>query len=108
MQVGTILQIVSWAAAGAIAGWLASLLLRTQRQGCLINIGIGIVGALIGGIVKSLLFPYFTLGWPFLDLLISSIIGSVILLIVAEIVLPGKQLGARRREPRQRRGRRRR
>jgi uncharacterized membrane protein YeaQ/YmgE (transglycosylase-associated protein family) len=99
----TVFQIISWIAAGAIAGWLASVLLRAQRQGCLINIGIGIAGAFVGGIVKALLFPYFSVGIGFLDTLISAIIGSVVLLIVAELVLPGKQLGTRRRETRRRR-----
>jgi uncharacterized membrane protein YeaQ/YmgE (transglycosylase-associated protein family) len=95
MVVGTVFQIISWVVAGAIAGWLASMVLRAERQGCLINIVIGIAGAIVGGFVKGLLFPYMTLGLPFLDTLISAIIGSIILLIAIEIILPGKQLGSR-------------
>ena len=102
-QVVTVIRIISWIAAGAIAGWAASLLLRMQRQGCLINIAIGIAGAFVGGIIKELFFPYFLLGVPFLDTLISAVIGSVVLLIVAELVLPGRQLGTRRQERRRRR-----
>jgi uncharacterized membrane protein YeaQ/YmgE (transglycosylase-associated protein family) len=103
MQVGTVLQIISWIVAGGIAGWLSSVVLRAERQGCLVNVGIGIGGAIVGGIVKGLLFPYLTLGWGFLDTLISAIIGSIILLIAIEIILPGKQLGGRRERRRRRR-----
>jgi len=102
-QLGTVASIISWILAGAIAGWAASLLLRMQRQGCLINIAIGIAGAFVGGIIKQLFFPYFSIGFSFLDTLISAIIGSVVLLIVAELVLPGRQLGTRRQERRRRR-----
>lgn len=44
--------IVSWIVFGALAGWVASMLAGTNdRQGCLMNIVIGVVGAFIGGFV---------------------------------------------------------
>lgn len=41
---------LAWLIVGAIAGWLASMVMKTNRQqGLLIDIVVGIVGAFIGG-----------------------------------------------------------
>jgi uncharacterized membrane protein YeaQ/YmgE (transglycosylase-associated protein family) len=48
--------ILSWLIFGAVAGWLASMIAGTNdRQGCLMNIIIGVVGAMVGGFVVELL-----------------------------------------------------
>jgi uncharacterized membrane protein YeaQ/YmgE (transglycosylase-associated protein family) len=47
--------IVAWVVFGALAGWVASLLAGTnERQGCITNIVIGVVGAFVGGFVIEL------------------------------------------------------
>jgi uncharacterized membrane protein YeaQ/YmgE (transglycosylase-associated protein family) len=47
--------ILSWVIFGALAGWVASMLAGTnERQGCITNIVIGVVGAFIGGFVIEL------------------------------------------------------
>src|SRR5688572_20155259 len=95
----TIMSILGWAITGAIAGYIASLLLRTEKQGCLVNIILGIVGGCVGGfVVGNLIFPDrggFT-GWGFLDTIINATLGSVLILLLLEIILPGRQLGVRR------------
>jgi uncharacterized membrane protein YeaQ/YmgE (transglycosylase-associated protein family) len=46
----------SWIIFGALAGWVASMLAGTnERQGCLMNIVVGVVGAFLGGFVVELL-----------------------------------------------------
>ena len=53
---GLIWGLVSWVVLGALAGWLASVIMGTnQRQGCLANVVIGVVGAFIGGFLVNLL-----------------------------------------------------
>jgi uncharacterized membrane protein YeaQ/YmgE (transglycosylase-associated protein family) len=48
--------IISWIVFGALAGWVASLLAGTnQRQGCLLNIIVGVAGAFIGGLLMEFL-----------------------------------------------------
>ncbi len=96
MTVGTLFNILGWIVTGAVAGYIASLLLRTQRQGCLINIVLGIVGAFVGGFVMNrFLLPGGITGWGFLDAVINATIGAVIVLVAIELILPGKQLGVR-------------
>jgi uncharacterized membrane protein YeaQ/YmgE (transglycosylase-associated protein family) len=42
------MQIVLWLVAGGVVGWVAALLMK-RRDGILIDIVIGIVGAVLGG-----------------------------------------------------------
>ena len=47
--------ILSWIIVGGLAGWIASIIMgRNERQGCLMNIVVGVVGAAIGGFIVSL------------------------------------------------------
>lgn len=74
--------ILSWIIVGGLAGWVASLITKTDAsQGLLGNIIVGIVGALIGGFVVGLFggsgFTGFNL-WSF----IVALIGAVILLLI--------------------------
>jgi len=66
-------------ALGAIAGWLAGLIMKGNGFGIFLNIIIGIIGAAIGGWFFDLL-GIATSG-P-IGAMISAIIGAVILLII--------------------------
>ena len=44
--------IIIWLIVGGVVGWLASLIMRTDaQQGILMNIVVGIVGAVLAGLV---------------------------------------------------------
>jgi uncharacterized membrane protein YeaQ/YmgE (transglycosylase-associated protein family) len=45
-----LINIVLWVVFGALAGWLASIIMKTDAMGAGANIVVGIVGALIGGL----------------------------------------------------------
>lgn len=78
--------IISWIIVGALAGWIASLIMGTNnQQGCLLDIVVGIVGAFIGGFVMNLLgFGTFT-GFNLWSIIVA-IIGAVILLAIIKAV----------------------
>jgi uncharacterized membrane protein YeaQ/YmgE (transglycosylase-associated protein family) len=63
---------------GAIAGWIAGKLVKGGGSGILMNIVIGVVGALIGGFLLSFFLDTASGGWWFT--LFTAILGSVILL----------------------------
>lgn len=63
---------------GALAGWIAGKLVRGSGDGLLMNIVIGVVGALIGGFLLS--FFVNTAGGGFFFTLFTAVLGSVILL----------------------------
>jgi uncharacterized membrane protein YeaQ/YmgE (transglycosylase-associated protein family) len=69
---------------GAIAGWLAGQLVRGFGFGLLWNIIIGIVGAFIGvWLLTQLGFVPFA---GFVGSIVNSVIGAVILLIIAGFI----------------------
>src|ERR1700710_1828806 len=69
---------------GAIAGWLAGKIVKGAGSGLLMNIVIGIVGALIGGFLLSFFLDTAAGGWWFT--LFTAILGSVILLAIVGAV----------------------
>jgi uncharacterized membrane protein YeaQ/YmgE (transglycosylase-associated protein family) len=83
-----VINLILWLLFGALIGWLASLMMRTDaQQGALLNIIVGIVGALIGGF----LFGANTInGNDFsLSALLVSFVGAVILLAIVNLVRRG-------------------
>ena len=49
--------IILWIVIGAIAGWLGSIIMGTNaRQGALMNIVVGVLGASLGGFLTRVLF----------------------------------------------------
>ena len=81
MGLGSILAMLI---VGALAGWLAGLLVRGQGFGLGGNIVIGIVGAVLAGFI----FP--ALGWGagdgFVVSVIHATIGAVILLVLIRVI----------------------
>jgi uncharacterized membrane protein YeaQ/YmgE (transglycosylase-associated protein family) len=68
---------------GAIAGWLAGLVMKGRGFGIAGNIVVGIVGAVIGGFLFNALGIAF---WGLLGTLLVAFIGSVILLFIVGLV----------------------
>ena|SRR6201991_4423983 len=69
---------------GAIAGWIAGKIVKGSGSGVLMNIVIGIVGALVDGFL--LIFFLNTAGGGWWFTLFTAILGSVILLWIVGMV----------------------
>src|SRR5215212_3160456 len=95
MSVAQFFNLIVWVITGAVAGYVASLLLKTARQGCLVNIILGVVGAFVGGFLMGTFLPGGLTGIGFLDGIINATLGSVVILIALELILHGRQLGVR-------------
>jgi uncharacterized membrane protein YeaQ/YmgE (transglycosylase-associated protein family) len=82
-----------WLLFGALVGWLASLVMRTDaQQGLLLNIVVGIVGAFLGGLVFNFLGisgSILTTGTFSLGGLLIAFIGAIILLAIVNLVRRG-------------------
>ncbi len=77
---------------GGIIGWLASIVMRTDaQQGVLLNIVVGIVGALIAGVLLTPLLggaPITSGSFDVLSLIVSFL-GAVILLAIVNLFRRG-------------------
>jgi uncharacterized membrane protein YeaQ/YmgE (transglycosylase-associated protein family) len=75
--------IIAWLIIGAIAGWLAGLLVKGSGFGIIVDIIVGIVGAFIGGWLAGVL--HLSLGSGWISSIITAVIGAVILLFVIRL-----------------------
>lgn len=74
------MEIIAWIIIGALAGWIASMVMGTNAQmGAAANIVVGIVGALIGGALFGLLGGSGFTGFNLWSLFVA-VIGAVMLL----------------------------
>jgi uncharacterized membrane protein YeaQ/YmgE (transglycosylase-associated protein family) len=77
---------LSWIVVGGIAGWIASLLTRSNaRMGLLANIIVGIVGGLLGGFLMDLIGASGVTGFNLWSLLVS-VIGATVLLWIINLI----------------------
>ena len=74
--------ILLWIIFGAIVGWVASLLMGTN-EGLLLNIILGIVGAVIGGWLMSFLGQTGITGFNLYSMMVA-VLGSVILIAIVK------------------------
>ncbi|MCG5077725.1 GlsB/YeaQ/YmgE family stress response membrane protein [Paraburkholderia tagetis] len=79
--------IIAWLIIGAIAGWLAGLLVKGGGFGLIVDIIVGIVGAFIGGWLAGLLGIH--IGGGMISSIITAIIGAVILLFIIRLFRRG-------------------
>jgi uncharacterized membrane protein YeaQ/YmgE (transglycosylase-associated protein family) len=77
-------SIIIWLIVGAIAGWLAGLVVKGGGFGLLGDIVVGIIGAVIAG----WLLPYLgiALGSGIVAAIIDAFIGAVILLVIVKLI----------------------
>lgn len=84
--------IVLWIIFGALVGWIASMIMRTDdSQGGFANIVVGIIGAIIGGFVARLFGWDGVTGFNIGSFLIA-LLGSVLLLALMRMFTRGRDL----------------
>jgi uncharacterized membrane protein YeaQ/YmgE (transglycosylase-associated protein family) len=78
---------------GGILGWLASIVMRTDaQQGILLNIVVGIIGAILGGLLLAPMIggASITSGAYDIKSLLVSFLGAVILLAIVNLFRRGR------------------
>ena len=86
------MNIIIWLIVGGLIGWVASIIMRTDaRQGILLNVVVGIVGAFLGGWFLSPLFGVSTINQSNFSIpsLVVSLVGAVALLGIVNLVRRG-------------------
>jgi uncharacterized membrane protein YeaQ/YmgE (transglycosylase-associated protein family) len=80
------MNILLWIILGALAGWIASLIMKTNsQQGTLVDIVVGIVGAFLGGIIFQTFGAAGVTGFNIWSLFVA-IVGAVVLIAIVKAV----------------------
>jgi uncharacterized membrane protein YeaQ/YmgE (transglycosylase-associated protein family) len=81
------MNILTWIVVGLIAGWLAGKVMKGGGFGLLGDIVIGIVGALLGGFLASVLFsvPQPLTGFN-IETLLVAFLGSVLVIYIMRVL----------------------
>jgi len=83
--------IIVWLIVGGVVGWLASIIMRTDaQQGLLLNIIVGIVGALLAGFIISPMLGIGTINEGIsIGTFLVSLGGAIILLAIVNLFRRG-------------------
>ena len=83
--------ILVWLIVGGVCGWLASIIMRTDaQQGILLNVIVGIVGALLAGFIISPMVGVGTINEGIsLATFLVSLLGEVVLLAIVNLFRRG-------------------
>ena len=87
------MNLILWLVIGGILGWLASILMKTDgQQGIILNVIVGIVGAMIGGWFISPMVGVGTINQDNFSLpgLLVSFLGAVVLLAIINLFRRGR------------------
>jgi uncharacterized membrane protein YeaQ/YmgE (transglycosylase-associated protein family) len=86
------MNLIIWLVVGGLIGWVASMIMRTDaQQGVILNVVVGIVGALLGGWFLSPLFGAGTINQNDFSIagLGVSLLGAIILLAIVNLIRRG-------------------
>ena len=86
------MNFILWIIVGGLLGWIASLIMHTNaQQGPMLNILVGIIGALLAGLLLTPLFGVGTINQSNFSLpsLLLSLLGAVILLAIVNLIRRG-------------------
>ena len=78
--------IISWIILGLIAGWIASKIVNKTGSGMIMDVALGVVGAIVGGFIASALGSTGVTGLNIWSIVVS-VIGAVVVLWIYHAVV---------------------
>ncbi len=76
------MSILGWIVFGLIVGFIASKIVNREGEGCLVNTALGLLGAVVGGLIfEALGTPHLYMGFDLASFLVA-IIGAIIVLLI--------------------------
>ena len=79
------MSILAWIVLGLIAGFISSLIVNRHGEGFFLDIVIGVIGAIIGGIVMTALGGEGVSGFNLYSILVA-IGGAIVLLVILHAI----------------------
>jgi uncharacterized membrane protein YeaQ/YmgE (transglycosylase-associated protein family) len=85
------MSVLGWIFFGLITGFIASKIVNKRGEGCFLNVALGLAGAVVGGVIFSLLGTQ--IFWRFsLTSMLVAILGAVIVLFLYHAVTGSRTL----------------
>jgi uncharacterized membrane protein YeaQ/YmgE (transglycosylase-associated protein family) len=79
--------LIGWIIIGLLAGWIAGHITRGRGFGCVVDVVLGLIGAVVGGwIFTKLGIPL----WGFWGSLAGATVGAVVLVAIARLFAGGR------------------
>src|SRR5690348_11793928 len=85
-QTEVTMGIISWIVVGAIAGWIANLIMG-GREGVIATIILGIIGAVVGGYLAGTVLKVADVTGINIESIVVAVIGAVIVVAVYRMVV---------------------
>jgi len=79
------MSLLGWILFGLITGFVASRVVNQRGEGCILNIALGILGALVGGFIFSSIGGTGITGFNLYSMFVA-VIGAVIVLVIYHAV----------------------
>ncbi len=81
-----LLNIILWIVFGALVGWIASIIMKTDaQQGSLMNIIVGIIGAVLGGWIMNVFGQQGVTGFNLYSFIVA-LVGAIVLIAIVRAV----------------------
>ena len=75
------MSIIAWLILGLIAGFIASKIVNRQGEGVLVDIVLGIIGAVVGGFLFNAFGAAGVTGFNLYSMLVA-VIGAIVVLVI--------------------------
>lgn len=85
-----VMSLVIWLVLGAVAGWLAGMIMKTGSGSIVTNIIVGIVGAFLGGWIASKVGVASATGGLSIMSIITAVVGACVLLFILGLIQKGR------------------
>lgn len=84
------MSFIAWILLGLVAGFIGSKIVNKSGEGILLDIVLGVVGAIVGGFLFSLVGASPVTGLNFYSLIVA-VIGSIIVLVIYHAIRGGRR-----------------
>ncbi len=85
------MSIIAWLVVGLIAGWIGSMLVNRGGEGPLMDIVLGVVGAVVGGFLFNMIGHSGPSGINLYSIFVA-VVGSVVVLVVYHAIVGRRSL----------------
>jgi uncharacterized membrane protein YeaQ/YmgE (transglycosylase-associated protein family) len=85
------MSIIAWLVLGLIAGFIASKIVNKTGEGVLMDIILGIVGAMVGGFLFTAIGAAPVTGFNLYSILVS-VVGAIVVLVIYHAIIGRRRI----------------